>query len=78
MHLRLPNMCAKRRYQTLMEELPKDEPSLNRREILAKGHGITMFQIATKVVQLGRCSCEGRENAIRTPVPAMAAEATDI
>jgi hypothetical protein len=60
-----------------MEGLPKDEPSLNRREILANGHGITMFQIAKKALQLGRCSCEGRENAIRTPVPAMAVVATD-
>jgi len=56
-------------YATLMKGLPEDNPKLNRREILATGAGITIFDIAKKQKELGKCTCEGRKNAVRAAVP---------
>jgi hypothetical protein len=59
-------MC---RYASLAEGLPKDDPKRSRRQILAEGGGITLFQIAAKAAKLGKCTCAGRESAVRAAVP---------
>jgi hypothetical protein len=47
-------------WDTMLKDLPKDEPKKNRREILASGAGITLFDIVEIQNHLGTCKCAGR------------------
>ena len=54
-------------YASLSKLLPADIKFENRKLVLDRGHGLTLFDIARIQQTLGTCSCEGRRKAIALP-----------
>ena len=51
-------------YTSLNATLPPDEPDLNRRDILAKGIGLSLFDVARIQKETGPCKCTGRGHSM--------------
>ena len=47
----------------LFRGLPKDDPNVNREDLLAQGFAHTLFDVAKIQSTLGTCTCAGRQAA---------------
>ena len=52
-------------FNSLLKNLPADQPKVNRRDLLKQGAGISLLDVIDIQKTLGNCTCKGREQAMK-------------